>query len=170
MTRTRPSSADHAVRPPTWDSDAFTERLRSLLGSESENSFGTRSGVGASLFSKYLRGSMPGADKALLIARAAGVTVDWLLTGEGTKEAGEPQARYPLEEEQLRDCFVAVEEYLADHGVFTPRGAPAEKRITLAVDLYREVIAAARKGRSVSPAEMIRLLRSGRERHHDAEG
>ena len=54
---------------------------------------------------KYLTGSMPGADKLVQIARANGVTVQWLATGEGfmrvddtpgsDHEAGEGFERVP---------------------------------------------------------------------------
>lgn len=63
--------------------DGFAERLRLAIGEESENAFATRSGVSRPLLRQYLTGSEPGMTKLVAIARAAGVSVEWLATGEG---------------------------------------------------------------------------------------
>lgn len=61
-------------------------RLRELKGGQSVSAFALKCGVGESLVRKYLAGSIPSMDKAAQIARANGVTVEWLATGEGPKE------------------------------------------------------------------------------------
>lgn len=63
--------------------DAFSHRLRAALGPGSVHAFSEKSGVGDTLMRKYLAGSIPGLDKAALIARAAGVSLEWLATGQG---------------------------------------------------------------------------------------
>lgn len=50
--------------------------------------FARKCGIRESLLRKYLAGSMPGADKAAQIASRNGVTLDWLVTGEGDAAAG----------------------------------------------------------------------------------
>ncbi|MGE5840955.1 MAG: helix-turn-helix domain-containing protein, partial [Deltaproteobacteria bacterium] len=40
-----------------------------------------RAGISDQLMRKYVQGSVPGADIVLAISRAAGVSVEWLLTG-----------------------------------------------------------------------------------------
>lgn len=40
------------------------------------------------MLDKYLKGSMPGADNALRIADALGVSMRWLVTGEGPERSG----------------------------------------------------------------------------------
>lgn len=45
--------------------------------------------MGESLMRKYLAGSSPSTENLAAIASAAGVTVDWLATGQGIKSAEE---------------------------------------------------------------------------------
>lgn len=77
--------------------EQFSNRLKLALGGESINSFANRCGVSESLLRKYLSGSCPGLDKAAGIAKAAGVDIGWLATGEGQMRRGEAAA--PAQEE-----------------------------------------------------------------------
>jgi phage repressor protein C with HTH and peptisase S24 domain len=45
-------------------------------------------GISSSMLSDYSKGKVPGSDKALRIARALGVSVDWLLTGKSSASPG----------------------------------------------------------------------------------
>lgn len=67
----------------------FGDRIREAMGDESAYSFAQRAGVSASLIRNYLEGTMPGADKLYAIAKAAGVTMEWLAAGEGPMRRGE---------------------------------------------------------------------------------
>lgn len=76
--------------------NSFVERLQEIIGENSANSFAKRAGIGESTFRKYLAGSMPSIDNAAKIAKAAGVALQWLATGEGPKfpdEKSSPQAQ-----------------------------------------------------------------------------
>lgn len=66
--------------------DSFAGRLKLALGDESVNGFAAKCGLSESVLRKYLHGSEPGLEKVVRIARAAGVPVDWLATGEGSPE------------------------------------------------------------------------------------
>lgn len=46
---------------------------------------------------RYLAGSMPGVDKLLVLAEAAGVTLDWLAAGRGPMRPGEGHGALPAE-------------------------------------------------------------------------
>ena len=59
----------------------FVDRLKNLIGVGSVSSFAKFCDVPASSMQKYLNGSIPGIDKALRIAEANGVSVQWLITG-----------------------------------------------------------------------------------------
>lgn len=59
----------------------FPRRLRECIGDRSVHSFATACGLSDSLIRKYLSGSLPGLDKVVIIAREAGVSVEWLATG-----------------------------------------------------------------------------------------
>ncbi len=60
----------------------FPERLKQAIGNRSVLSFARECGLSDSLVRKYLSGSLPGLDKVLVMARTAGVSVQWLATGE----------------------------------------------------------------------------------------
>ncbi|WP_445157368.1 helix-turn-helix domain-containing protein [Halomonas sp. E14] len=64
----------------------FGARLRQAIGSRSVLSFAKECGISDSLVRKYLAGSLPGLDKALTMARVAGVSLEWLATGRGSPE------------------------------------------------------------------------------------
>ncbi|MDX2272195.1 MAG: helix-turn-helix transcriptional regulator [Cyanobacteriota bacterium] len=70
--------------------NGFPERLKVLMQEGSLAEFAERCGVSASLLHKYLKGSVPGLDKLVLIAQASQCSLDWLATGEGLPP-GSPQ-------------------------------------------------------------------------------
>lgn len=72
-------------------------RLRWLMGNETHAAFARRCGIGKSTMRKYLAGSDPSTQRAVRMASANGVSVDWLATGrepaaEATLEATAPEA------------------------------------------------------------------------------
>ena len=91
-------ASDQAIDPrtaPAVDTDALAARLRVLIGQKSVSSFSRRCGIAESVLRTYLNDHrMPPLDKALAIAVAAGVTVDWLATGRGARAAAQVQAPY----------------------------------------------------------------------------
>jgi len=63
----------------------FSERLELAIGSESINAFAKKAGIGESLIRNYIKkGTTPGLDKVIAIAKAADVSLDWLVLGKGT--------------------------------------------------------------------------------------
>lgn len=92
----------------------FADRLRMAMGSESEAAFATRCPeVSRPLLRKYLAGSEPGMSKVIAIAKAAGVGVEWLATGEGEMR--------PLTPEVVKAKLVELEAA----GQMRPQAAPA---------------------------------------------
>lgn len=69
------------------DPGTLAGRIALLVGNASVNAFASRCGFSESLLRKYLAGSIPGADKLVAMARAAGMSVEWLATGEGPMRA-----------------------------------------------------------------------------------
>ena len=61
----------------------FATRLKQVIGQEPIHGFSKRSGVSDTSLRSYLKGSIPGIDKVVMIAKTAGVNVEWLVTGEG---------------------------------------------------------------------------------------
>lgn len=60
----------------------FHQRLKSLIGNETQSSFAARAGISQSAFNRILHGGDPSLDSLIGIAKAAGVTVGWLAAGE----------------------------------------------------------------------------------------
>ncbi|MCB1903866.1 MAG: helix-turn-helix transcriptional regulator [Gammaproteobacteria bacterium] len=70
-----------------WDSAAFADRLKEVIGEESGYKFAQKCGFAEGMLRKYLSGvSVPGADKLVSIARVANVSLSWLSLGQGAKE------------------------------------------------------------------------------------
>lgn len=70
-----------------WDSAAFADRLKEVIGEESGYKFAQKCGFAEGMLRKYLSGvSVPGADKLVSIARVANVSLSWLALGQGAKE------------------------------------------------------------------------------------
>jgi len=80
------SDQGHVTPIPEIDADALAARLKLLIGDHSVAFFARKSGIADSVLRTYLNdGRMPPLDKALAIATAGGVTLDWLATGRGRR-------------------------------------------------------------------------------------
>ena len=76
---------DH-VLDPDFDFPGFGRRLADAIFPEKLNAFADRAGVSSGVLSKYLRGGSgqgPRLDIVAKVARAAGVSLDWLVWGIG---------------------------------------------------------------------------------------
>lgn len=89
--------------PPDLTPSLFAARLSALIGSQSVLTFARVCGLAESVLRTCLHdGRMPPLDKALAIA-AAGVSVDWLATGDGVHAAAEVRASYGASPERRGD-------------------------------------------------------------------
>ena len=84
---------------PVVDSEQFSVRLRESFAGESVNAFAKKCGIGESSLRSYLSGSFPSIDRAAMIARAAGVSLEWLVTGYGPVIPDLSEAASELEKE-----------------------------------------------------------------------
>ena len=117
----------------------FPERLRLALGSKPVHAFARGAGMTDSLLRKYLSAtSLPGLDKLLELAKAAGVRLEWLATGEGPM-------RHGAEPSQLSD-LVAVRRYYVRASAGPGRIDEREESVELA--LPRHLL----RGLGVEPA------------------
>lgn len=67
---------------------SFKERLRALQGDTSVSAFARKCGLKEASIRQYLddeKPSKPSIDNVQQIARAAGVSIEWLITGEGNR-------------------------------------------------------------------------------------
>ena len=69
----------------------IAKRIRQLrLPGETQIEFAQRLRLTQASVSRYLSGSKPNREALLKIARRTGTSVDWLLTGKSSGEAGAP--------------------------------------------------------------------------------
>lgn len=75
------------------ESGALAVRIKEVVGEESVSSFSRRCGISEAVIRSYIsNGRSPSIDKAVAIAEAGGVTVDWLATGRLPKTRAELRA------------------------------------------------------------------------------
>ena len=111
--RTFGAGSDSPGPIPRGESDLIAERIRNVIGDESQRAFARRSDVSEGALRDYLTGDkIPGLMAARSIADAGGVLVDWLATGRLPKTRAELKAlRLPAGE--TADGYVAVPLYNA---------------------------------------------------------
>ena len=136
---------------PELDPAVLAARLKWLMGSEPVASFARRCGLSESVLRSYLIDRrMSPLDKALAIATAAGVSLDWLATGQafriapqraaysagfGDAAAGDGSPRPLLQTAVLEGIVQAVLEAQGH------RASPAHLAARI-VDLYQRAVAA----------------------------
>lgn len=69
--------------------EAFAERLRAAMGSTPQAVVAKRARISTSGFSRLFQGREPGLFKAARIAKATGVSLEWLATGVGSPNASQ---------------------------------------------------------------------------------
>ena len=86
--RTATSDSYLPIRQRESEVEGIGNRIQELRrNGESIAGFARRVGVPEANIHTYLRGMNPQVDKLVRIARACGVTVDWLATGRGERSA-----------------------------------------------------------------------------------
>ncbi|WP_420347495.1 helix-turn-helix domain-containing protein [Pelagibius sp.] len=118
-------------------------------------------------------GAKPNAETIGRIAKGTGVSLLWLVYGQGPMRAGlaEQQSPYsaagaplldeqalderPLDERTLIDTIVVVEEVLTEAGLTPSPQAKAEK----VLEIYKATMAAKASGETLSPVRILRMVR-----------
>lgn len=90
--------------------DGFAARLREAIADESVSRVASRAEIGEASVRQYLAGSVPGADKAVALAKATNTNLNWLLTNTGpmrpTDMIADPRVPLPMgfdEGDDVRD-------------------------------------------------------------------
>lgn len=65
--------------------EKFAARLHQALDGRGQRWLSEKAGLATSSIHDYLRGTMPSADRALLVADALGVNIRWLVAGDGPR-------------------------------------------------------------------------------------
>lgn len=131
----------------------------------SVNAFAKKCELGEGVIRSYLRGTVPGIDKASAIADAAGVNLDWLVTGRGPVRSEPPDAAgasQPLVAEQRRggrldsELFGRVTDVIARTYKAVGAALQPVDLGRLAARHYEEIVAASAD--PVERAAMLKLL------------
>ncbi|RWT79250.1 LexA family transcriptional regulator [Aeromonas caviae] len=107
----------------------FKERLAQLLQGQSARSFAAKAGMADTTLRQYLYGrSEPNMSQLIKIAATAGVSIDWLATGEGAMHPRAPGAvaehapRYDDQDAAFLEEYALIDGYhisvSAGHGAF----------------------------------------------------
>lgn len=83
----------------------FKQRLEFLIGATGVTAFAKKCDIPSSSMQKYLGGSVPGIDKALKIAQACQVSIQWLITGE------EVELKKAVKSNPIEDEFALIPGY-----------------------------------------------------------
>ena len=86
MNAAESQNAQYAGCESELEREEFMARLRSMIPHRGETSFARRAGVSPSGLRGALKNGNPGREMLIAIAREAGVSVEWLATGEGPRE------------------------------------------------------------------------------------
>jgi len=88
-----------------WNPAGFASRLRKALNGRTAYSVWRETGIAQSVMRKYLRGgTTPGVDKVFKLAQLTGVSIEWLVTGQGTMRSGKARP----EQDTAPDGIVAL--------------------------------------------------------------
>jgi transcriptional regulator with XRE-family HTH domain len=126
---------------PTWEDQLgrFPERLKEAVKGEPLRAFASRADVNEGTLRNLLSGGLPKLDSLVRIAGAAGVSVQWLATGEGAMRPGEPGAGGLQADELdlLQDIVEVTDELLEEYGIRLS-GAKRARVYRLLLELARE--------------------------------
>lgn len=115
MTEKKDNAPAVTVSEP--NSDDMASRVRQLIGDGSARKFAQKSGIPPSSLQYVLEGGRTNVDNLVAIARAGGVSVDWLATGEGPMNPGAAvaaelqEAPAVYDADDLPDGFVLLPRY-----------------------------------------------------------
>lgn len=141
------------------ENEGFSARMRGLMAEQkSVNSFAKAAGITEGAIRNYLRGGVKPSKKVLeAIARAANVSPQWLLTGEGarTPSVGELLLGTPAERDVLRLAIQDAEHILAVLKA-TPTAAEKADLILAVFDHYSDAV---RDGTQPETAEIIDFIK-----------
>jgi len=137
----------------------------------SQSALARESGIKRSTLGDYLVGNTkPGVDELVALARAAGVSFEWLATGEGQRPASPGEEYILWDPQELRELILLVDEicdtWLHDDEELTP-----DRRAWIIAEAYaREMRYREAEGRDMPLNAVGRLvLELTREKHEAAE-
>ncbi|KGJ86410.1 LexA family transcriptional regulator [Colwellia psychrerythraea] len=116
MKKKQEEEKSNNVSFPDNEKETFSMRLEQAIGTTSIRMFANAIDISEGALRKYLKGiSLPQIDKAMLIAKEAGVSLNWLITGEGSKDTGNQSK--PKSDFSYGCATVSVEEFNEEYAL-----------------------------------------------------
>lgn len=142
--------------------DTFHARLRKILdGERSSSSFAKRAGISQSGFHRIEKGGDPTLKTIIAIANAAGVSVQWLATGEGDRQGVRDRApgAAPASGEPPLDKWLFSRVIDGIRRVHKDAGAqvPTVMEVEAALDMHHRIAAIA-QGREAQHGALLMAL------------
>ena len=103
-------------------SDSFQKRLKKIAKGNFSR-LGRLAGISQASVSRLKHGQLPRLDTLLSIARAAGVSVHWLATGEGEPRDYPISDTGGIDEGCLKRCMESIDQYQKTFELHLDRGA-----------------------------------------------
>lgn len=114
--------------------DKFHDRLRDAMGTRSVRSFALECGISPTGYHQNLTGKAEPSRPALIsIAKAAGVGIEWLVTGQGFKEVGAVQML-----KLMQQVIEIIEVIFQEEGLEMPPDKKAEFIIEKAEEIFED--------------------------------
>lgn len=135
----------------------LSDRIKEIVGDESQTSFAKRCGVSESVFRKYLAGAMPSTDRLVAIAEAGGVTVEWLATGREPKLRRDLVAALRATAAGTARATAILTEAAARH---TGQSAPALDEAKLQEAIYATELALHETGRVMDAGKKAHFVQA----------
>lgn len=137
--------------------NSFASRILMLINGGSASAFAQKCGISEGSVRQYLAGTIPRLDKALALARASGVSLEWLATGQ---EAPSVADATPIDENLLRRIIEHVLQTLS-----TSEGGLAPSAIAqVTAEIYVTITALDLR----TPAEQLTAIRVATRLHQRA--
>lgn len=122
----------------------FQDRLRSLVPERGERSFARRAGISPGGLRGAMTNGNPGREMLTAIAREAGVSLEWLATGQGPRERAPDQAHGTTGSAPAhRPARPARREAAPRTGLYEPDEDPAYHRWPVDVGVFHAIVNAA---------------------------
>lgn len=140
---------------------AFQSRMNILISQAGgPSSLAQKSGLSRRVIDKYRSGeSDPSRTRLVALARAGGVTIEWLATGNGSMAPDAPPLQSaqppPVDEKMLELAITAVDRHLAERGL----RVPPDKKAAIIAALYSIATEDGGAQPACTPRSIARLVR-----------
>lgn len=150
---------------------AIADRLKVIIGDQSASSFARKAGIHATSLSKNVRGeAAPNSSTLYDIYKYSGVSIHWILTGEGPMMANdfinlnkdnEYKKSDNFDRWQFTECLMAVDMRLNKLSKIMNMEFDLDKKISIAYVIYDLVMKQKRENNPANINEIMQSIMNG---------